>query len=83
MAAKLPTFDELLAETVKSFRDVYKVEPDVAACAPGRVNLIGEHIDYCDGCVMPMVSDVTVCLFNILNFLRAEGFTYGDDDHRA
>lgn len=56
MAAKLPTFDELLTETVQSFRDVYKVEPNVGACAPGRVNLIGEHIDYNDGWVMPMVS---------------------------
>lgn len=31
-------------------------EPSIAACAPGRVNLIGEHTDYNDGLVFPMVS---------------------------
>jgi galactokinase len=55
MAAQLPTFDELLKETVGSFEHLYKLKPNVAACAPGRVNLIGEHIDYCDGFVLPMV----------------------------
>ncbi|MGQ9525165.1 MAG: galactokinase [Armatimonadota bacterium] len=29
-------------------------EPDFLACAPGRVNLIGEHTDYNDGFVLPI-----------------------------
>jgi galactokinase len=34
----------------------------VAAFAPGRVNLIGEHTDYCDGFVFPMVVSFTFLL---------------------
>lgn len=56
MAAQLPTFDELLNETVDGFKKLFQTKPTIAACAPGRVNLIGEHIDYCDGFVLPMVS---------------------------
>lgn len=56
MAAQLPTFDELLKESVESFETLFHLKPLVGACAPGRVNLIGEHIDYCDGFVLPMVS---------------------------
>lgn len=56
MATKLPTFDELLKNTVQNFERIYKTQPDLAACAAGRVNLIGEHIDYCDGFVLPMAS---------------------------
>jgi galactokinase len=29
-----------------TFREVFGTEPDVIAFAPGRINLIGEHIDY-------------------------------------
>ncbi len=31
----------------------FGTEATVTAAAPGRVNLIGEHIDYCDGFVLP------------------------------
>jgi galactokinase len=37
-------------------------EPDLVACAPGRINLIGEHTDYNDGLVLPMAVDRAVAL---------------------
>lgn len=54
MATKLPTFDETLVVGLNTFRSVYLTEPTIVACAPGRVNLIGEHVDYNDGFVLPM-----------------------------
>jgi galactokinase len=36
-----------------TFQDVFGTEPDVIAAAPGRVNVIGEHVDYSDGFVLP------------------------------
>jgi galactokinase len=36
------------------FQDLFGRPPCLAAAAPGRVNLIGEHVDYCDGFVLPM-----------------------------
>ena len=36
-----------------SFKEVFGNDPDVIASAPGRINLIGEHIDYSDGFVLP------------------------------
>jgi galactokinase len=38
---------------MKSFAEVFGGEPDVAAAAPGRVNLLGEHTDYNEGFVLP------------------------------
>ena len=35
------------------FFEKYRCQPDFAISAPGRINLIGEHIDYLDGLVMP------------------------------
>ena len=36
-----------------TFHEVFGTEPDVIAAAPGRVNVIGEHVDYSDGFVLP------------------------------
>lgn len=38
---------------VSAFERLFGRRPTVVAEAPGRVNLIGEHVDYCDGCVLP------------------------------
>jgi galactokinase len=63
MISKVATFDELVQTCIDKFREIYKCEPEIAVCAPGRVNLIGEHVDYCDGFVLPMaLSMVTVII---------------------
>jgi len=37
----------------EKFLEAFREEPDIVAAAPGRVNLIGEHIDYSEGFVLP------------------------------
>lgn len=51
-----------MSEATNLFRTLYGHAPDIEAAAPGRVNLIGEHIDYSDGLVLPFaISDRTYC----------------------
>lgn len=52
---KISSFESIVQEAIKKFNDTFSCEPNLASCAPGRVNLIGEHVDYNDGYVFPMV----------------------------
>ncbi len=45
---------ELSAHVAREFEKAYGRPPRWIAAAPGRVNVIGEHIDYNDGFVLPM-----------------------------
>ncbi len=49
--------DQLVASTSRRYEDRYDEPPWWLVAAPGRVNLIGEHIDYSDGFVLPMALD--------------------------
>ena len=42
-----------LEETRSRFEQIYGTQPTIVARAPGRVNLIGEHLDYNMGVVLP------------------------------
>ena len=47
--------------TEKTFEKLFGELPTVVAQAPGRVNLIGEHVDFLDGFVLPFaISDHTL-----------------------
>ena len=55
------------------FEELFGSAPEVIASAPGRVNLIGEHVDFLDGFVLPFaISDVTTVAIarNLSNQIR-------------
>nr|XP_033467952.1 galactokinase-like [Epinephelus lanceolatus] len=55
MDSSFPSVSELVAAARRLYGQVFGEEaPQTAVCAPGRVNLIGEHTDYNQGFVLPM-----------------------------
>ncbi len=49
--------DPTRAEISRAFRQNWGVEPTLMAQAPGRINLLGAHIDYNEGWVLPGAID--------------------------
>jgi galactokinase len=49
-------------DLIASFNHHYGKPPALVSRAPGRVNLLGEHVDYNDGPVLPVALDRAVCL---------------------
>jgi galactokinase len=49
---------ELHRRVLQGFRQRFGINPEFIACAPGRVNLLGEHVDYNEGFVLPAAIDL-------------------------
>ena len=46
-----------IEKTIRAYEATYQNTPELIVRAPGRVNLIGEHIDYNGGRVLPIAID--------------------------
>ncbi len=62
-----PDLTDLVSDAAATFMDRFHGIATITAAAPGRVNLIGEHIDYCDGFVMPFAIDRYVVIVGCAN----------------
>ncbi len=55
----MPSYNvKLIAQIEKEFKERFGTAPEHIARAPGRVNMLGEHVDYNDGFVMPAAIDL-------------------------
>ena len=52
---------ELIQRTKACFTARFGLNPACTVHAPGRINIIGEHIDYNDGFVLPAAIDKFIC----------------------
>src|SRR5262245_31058889 len=52
--------NNLRERVIQRFEDAFREQPKFIVRAPGRVNLLGEHVDYNDGFVLPAAIDRAV-----------------------
>ena len=53
---------KLVEKTKKLFQEKYDKNPEVISISPGRINIIGEHVDYNLGLSMPAAIDKYLCV---------------------
>jgi galactokinase len=53
--------DILINNTIAFFEKSFGSTPQKIVLSPGRINIIGEHIDYNDGYVLPAAIDKIIC----------------------
>ncbi|WP_289664143.1 galactokinase [Flavobacterium panacagri] len=53
--------DILIQNTVAFFEKSFGSSPQKTVLSPGRINIIGEHVDYNDGYVLPAAIDKVIC----------------------
>ncbi|MFN3756216.1 MAG: galactokinase [Flavobacterium sp.] len=52
---------KLIKSTTDHFERMFQNKPDALFLSPGRINLIGEHVDYNDGFVLPAAINKYIC----------------------
>ncbi len=62
-----PNLSDLVSDAAAGLLKHLESNATITATAPGRVNLIGEHIDYCDGFVMPFAIDRHIVIAGCAN----------------
>ena len=53
--------DILIKNTTSFFQETFGSTAEKIVLSPGRINIIGEHIDYNDGYVLPAAIDKIIC----------------------
>jgi galactokinase len=52
---------KLIEHTTEHFEKIFQKAPEFLFLSPGRINIIGEHVDYNDGFVLPAAINKYIC----------------------